>query len=134
MVCWCETNEKEKTGSVAAAEGRIGDLMAEMEARSAAKGELSTKVKAMKKQIAEDTASLKQAVALREKEAAAFSDEEKEMMQAVTNLKNAVTVLSKHNSAASMLQMDSPELASVRAVVEDASLKYDLLQGDTPRV
>jgi len=42
-------------------------LMSEMEARSAAKGELSTNIKAGKAQIAEDTASLKQAVALREK-------------------------------------------------------------------
>jgi len=133
MVCWCETNEKEKTNGVAEAEGKIGDLMAEMEARSAAKGELSTKIKAMKGQIAADTESLKQATALREKEAAAFSAEEKETMQAITNLKNAVTVLSKHQSSSSLLQLDSPELASVRAVVEDASLKYDLMQGDHAR-
>jgi chromosome segregation ATPase len=133
MVCWCETNEKEKTGAVAEAEGRIGDLMSEMEARAAAKGELSTKITAMKAQIAEDTESLKTATAMREKEAAAFSNEEKEMMQAVTNLKNAITVLSKHQTSSSLLQLDSPELASVRAVVEDASLKYDLLQGDHPR-
>ena len=45
------------------------------------------------------------------------------MMQAVTNLKNAVTVLSKHQKSSNFLQLDSPELASVRAVVEDASLK-----------
>jgi len=133
MVCWCETNEKEKTKDIAVAEGRTADLMAEMEARSAAKGELSTNIKALKAQIAEDTASLKQAVALREREAAEFSAEEKEMMQAVTNLKNAITVLSKHQSSSSLLQLDSPELASVRAVVEDASLKYDLLQAGHAR-
>merc|ERR1719238_376961 len=85
-------------------------------------------IKALKAQIAEDTESLKQATALREKGAAEFNAEEKEMMQAVTNLKNAVTVLSKHQSSSSLLQLDSPELASVRAVVEDASLKYDLMQ------
>jgi hypothetical protein len=133
MVCWCETNEKEKSQDIATGEGRIGDLMAEMEARSAAKGELSTNIKAMKAQISEDTESLKQAVALREKEAGEFSAEEKEMMQAVTNLKNAVTVLSKHQSKSSLLQLDSPELASVRAVVEDASLKYDLMQAGSTR-
>merc|ERR1719267_82779 len=89
MVCWCETNEKEKTSDIATAEGRIGDLMAEMQARAAAKGELSTNIEALKKQIAEDTASLKKATALREAEAAEFSQEEKDMMQAITNLKNA---------------------------------------------
>jgi len=134
MVCWCETNEKEKTNAVSDGEGKIADLMAEMEARSAAKGELSTNVKALKVQIGEDTQSLKQAVALREKEAAEFSSEEKDMMQAVTNLKNAVTVLSKHQKSSNFLQLDSPELASVRAVVEDASLKYDLMQAGNGRV
>jgi len=134
MVCWCETNEKEKTSGIAQAEGKIGDLMSEIEARAAAKGELATKISAMKGQIAADTASLAKAVALREKGAAEFSSEEKEMMQATTNLKNAVTVLSKHQSSSSLLQLDSPELASVRAVVEDASLKYDMMQGDSGRV
>jgi hypothetical protein len=133
MVCWCETNEKEKTQDIAVAEGRIADLMSEMEARSAAKGELSTNIEALKLQIAEDTESLKKATALREKEAAEFSAQEKEMMQAVTNLKNAIVVLSKHHDTSSLLQLDSPELASVRAVVEDASLKYDMLAGDDPR-
>jgi len=42
-------------------------------------------------------------------------------------------VLSKHQSSSSLLQLDSPELASVRAVVEDASMKYDLILGDRPR-
>jgi len=134
MVCWCETNEKEKTKDIGVAEGKTADLMSEMEARSAAKGELSTKVKALKRQIAADTESLKEAVALREKDAASFSAGEKETMQAVTNLKNAVTVLSRHQASSNFLQLDSPELASVRAVVDDASLKYDLMQGDMPRV
>jgi hypothetical protein len=65
MVCWCETNEKEKTKDIGTAEGKTKDLMAEMEARSAAKGELSTKVTAIKAQIEEDTRSLKTATALR---------------------------------------------------------------------
>mmetsp|Transcript_18247 Transcript_18247/g.29180 ORF Transcript_18247/g.29180 Transcript_18247/m.29180 type:complete len:774 (+) Transcript_18247:55-2376(+) len=133
MVCWCETNEKEKTKDIAVAEGRIADLMSEMESRSAAKGELGTSIDALKKLIAEDVASLKTATALREKEAAQFSKEEKEMMQAITNLKNAIIVLSKHQTSSSLLQLDSPELASVRAVVEDASMKYDIMLGDDPR-
>jgi hypothetical protein len=133
MVCWCETNEKEKTKDIAVAEGRIADLMSEMESRSAAKGELGTSIDALKKLIAADVASLKTATAIREKEAAEFSKEETEMMQAVTNLKNAIIVLSKHQTTSSLLQLDSPELASVRAVVEDASMKYDIMLGDDPR-
>jgi len=130
MVCWCETNEKEKTAAIASAEAKAADLTAEIEARAATKGKLSTEIKDMKGQIAEDTASLKKATAIREKEAAEFRAEEKEMFQAITNLKNAVLVLSKHQS--SLMQIDSPELASVRAVVQDCRLKLDLLQANRP--
>jgi chromosome segregation ATPase len=133
MVCWCETNEKEKSAGINFADGKIADLTSEIEARAAAKGKLSTTISALKAEIAEETASLKSATAMREKEAAAFSAEEKDMMQAATNLKNAVLVLSKHQTKSSLLQLDSPELASVRAVVEDASMKYDLMLGDDPR-
>jgi hypothetical protein len=134
MVCWCETNEKQKTSAIGVAEGRVADLLSEIEARAAGKGNLDTTIAALKSDIAEQSSSLKRATAIREKEAAEFSAEEKEMMQVVTNLKNAVAVLSKHQTKSSLLQLDSPELASVRAVVDDASMKYDLLLGDDPRV
>jgi hypothetical protein len=54
------------------------------------------------------------------------------MVQAITNLGNAVRVLSKHHGG-SLLQLDSPTLASVRAVLQDVSLKYDLMQGDSAK-
>merc|ERR1719331_1878706 len=93
MVCWCETNEKEKTKAIADAEAKDKDLSAEIEARAARFGSVSTEIEAMKKQIAEDTDALKQATAIRENEAAAFRDEEKDLVTQVTQLKNAIQVL-----------------------------------------
>jgi len=132
MVCWCETNEKEKTKAVADAETKTNDLTAEINSRAARGAELATEIAALKDQIANDKAALLQGRSIREKEAATFTAEEKDMLQAITNLKNAVDVLSRHNGGASMLQMEeSPELlASVKAVLRDVSLKYELMQGD----
>jgi predicted nucleic acid-binding Zn-ribbon protein len=132
MVCWCETNEKEKTKAIADAEARDKDLSAEIEARSARFGSVSTEIEAMKKQIAEDTAALKEALAIREKEAANFRDDEKDTVQAITNLKNAIGVLKKHQGGASFVQMDAPVMASLRSVLRDVSLKYELMMASHP--
>merc|ERR1719281_13432 len=88
MVCWCETNEKEKTKAIADAEAKDKDLQAEIEARSARFGSVSTEIEAMKKQIAEDTSAVKQALAIRENEAGAFRAEEIDLIQNIQNLKN----------------------------------------------
>mmetsp|Transcript_162001 Transcript_162001/g.295824 ORF Transcript_162001/g.295824 Transcript_162001/m.295824 type:complete len:746 (-) Transcript_162001:55-2292(-) len=130
MACWCETNTKEKEKAISDAETTQDSLQADLEAMNMKKGKLATEIEAMKKQIAKDTASLKQATAIREKEKAEFNAEELDSVQIITNLKNAIEILSKHNS---LLQLDSPVLASVRAVVQDAALKYDMMMSERPR-
>jgi predicted nucleic acid-binding Zn-ribbon protein len=131
MVCWCETNEKEKTKAIADAEAKDKDLSAEIEARAARFGSVSTEIEAMKKQIAEDTAALKEALAIREKEAGNFRGDEKDTVQAITNLKNAIGVLKKHQGA-SFVQLDAPVMASVRSVLRDVSFKYELMMAGHP--
>jgi len=131
MVCWCETNEKEKTKAIADAEAKDKDLSAEIEARAARFGSVSTEIEAMKKQIAEDTAAKKEALAIREKEAGNFRGDEKDTVQAITNLKNAIGVLKKHQGA-SFVQLDAPIMASVRAVLRDASFKYEMMMAGHP--
>jgi len=128
MVCWCETNEKEKTKAIADADAKDKELSAEIEARAAKFGEQSTEIAQLKKQIAEDTAALKEATAIREKTAAAFSDTEKELMQNIANVKNAIEVLSKHHS--SFLQAGTPIMTSVRAVLRDLAFKHEMLLAD----
>jgi hypothetical protein len=129
MVCWCQTNEKEKTKAIADAEALDGELSSEIESRAAKFGEASTEIVRLKKQIAEDTAALKEATAIREKQAASFSDTEKELMQCITNVKNAIEVLSKHNSA-SFAQMDAPVVSSMRAVLRDLAFKHEMILAD----
>jgi len=124
MVCWCETNEKEKTKAVADAEAKIADLMAEIESRSAGFGKVATEIEALKGQIGKDTEALKTATAIREKAAAEFNDEEKDQVQTVTNLKNAISILAKHNGG-SLLQLDAPLVSGMRVLLRDAALKRE---------
>merc|ERR1719482_824258 len=128
MVCWCETNEKEKTKAVADAEALDKELTSEIGARAAKFGELKTEIARLKKQIAADTASLKKATAIREKEAAEFSQSEKDLMQSVTNVKNAIEVLSKHHSGSSFTQLDAPVMSSMRAILRDLAFKHEWMQ------
>lgn len=127
MVCWCETNEKEKKKAIADAEALDKELSAEIEARAAKFGEQETEIARLKEQIAEDTESLKKATAIREKEAAEFSALEKELMQNVVNVKNAIEVLSKHHSGASFAQLDVSVMSSMRAVLSDLAFKHEMI-------
>jgi len=129
QVCWCETNDKEKTKAISDADAKDLDLSAEIETRAARHGVLSTEIAALKKQIAADEEALKKATVLREEEAGAFRGSENEMVQAITNLKNAIAVLSRHHGGA-LVQLDAPQLASVHAVLRDVALKYSLMRAD----
>jgi hypothetical protein len=134
MVCWCQTNEKEKTKAIADAEALDSELSSEIETRAAKFGEQATEIARLKTQVAEDTEALKKATALREKQASKFSASEKDLMQSVTNVKNAIEVLSKHHSGASFLQSDAALMASMRAVLRDLSYKHEMLMvGDEMR-
>jgi hypothetical protein len=132
MVCWCETNEKEKTKAIADAEAKDKDLQAEIEARSARFGSVSTEIEAMKKQIDEDVAAGKQALAIRENENKAFRDEEKDLIQNIQNLENAIDVMKKHQGAA-LVQLDAPTTSAIHSILADVSEKYELMMASQPQ-
>jgi len=127
MVCWCETNEKEKKKAVADANAKDRELVAEIESRSARFGELSTNIAQSKKDIAENKEALETATTIREQEAAKFREEEDDMVQIITNLRNAIAVLSKHQTTQALLQMDGPVLSGLRVLLRDAALRYEEL-------
>jgi len=127
MVCWCATTEKEKTQAVADAESKDLELSSEIESRSARFGNLATEITDLKEQISKDTEALKTAMAIREKAAAEFSEEEKDIAQAIGNLRNAISVLAKHHGG-SLIQADAPLVSGVRIVLRDAALKYEMLR------
>merc|ERR1719238_251675 len=105
LACWCATNEKEKTKSVAEAEQRITDLTTSIEDLTASTSRLGTEIKNLAKEVAENQHALDQAVAIRQKELAEFVEEEKDLLQSIDGLASAIKVLQKHNGA-SFLQVD----------------------------
>jgi len=134
MACWCETNDKEKTKSIAEAEARIETLTTKIEELTAVSARLNTEIKNLEKEVAQDQEALAQATALREKQLAEFNAEEKDMLEAISALKAAITVLSKHHGGA-LLQLPRSHLLGVAATLQFQLGKHaSLLQGVlTPR-
>jgi len=106
MGCWCETNDKAKTKSIADAEQAISDLTAAIEGFTASSARLNTEIANLEKEVAKNSQALDTATALRTKELAEFNAEEKESLQTISSLKSAVIALSKHHDAA-LLQEES---------------------------
>jgi hypothetical protein len=129
LACWCETNDKEKTKAIKEAEARIATLESSIVEHTAASARLSTEIKNTEQEVAKNQLALDKATAIREKELAAFNEEEKEMLQAVSALKQAITVLSKHHSGA-FLQVPRTHLLSVAATLQHLTEEHaELLRG-----
>jgi len=129
LACWCETNDKEKTKSIADAEAKIEDLTTKIEELTASSARLNTEIKNLEKEVAENQEALDQATAIRQKELAEFNAEEKDALQAISALKSAVTVLSKHHGGA-LLQMPRSHLEGVASTIQYQMQKHaTVLQG-----
>merc|ERR1711874_714210 len=129
VACWCETNDKEKTKAIAEAEARIADLTTKIEGFTAASAELNTEIKNLEKEVAANQEALDQATAIREKQLAEFNAEEKDLLESISALKAAITVLSKHHGGA-LLQMPRSHMLGVAATLQHEMQKHaSLLQG-----
>merc|ERR550537_498303 len=129
LACWCETNDKEKTKAIADAEAKITDLTTKIEEGTASSARLNTEIKNLEKEVAENQEALDQATALRQKELAEFNAEEKDALQAISALKSAVTVLSKHNAGAFM-QMPATHLQGIANTLQYQMQKHaSMFQG-----
>jgi len=126
MACWCETNDKEKTASIAASESRITDLTTKIEDLTAKSARLNTEIKGLEKERASDQAALEKATGIREKQLSEFSAEEQDLVESIGALKSAVTVLAKHTP--SLLQVSqSHSMAQARDSVQRAVKKHGAL-------
>jgi septal ring factor EnvC (AmiA/AmiB activator) len=129
MACWCETNEKEKTKAIKDAESRIAQLETKIEEDTALSAKLESEMRELEEEVAKNQGALDKATSIREKELADFNGEEKELLEAITALKSAVTVLSKHHGGA-FLQVPRGTAANVASTLQRVMSKHaDLLQG-----
>jgi len=128
LTCWCETNDKEKTKAIADAEVRIKDLGDTIEKNIALSETLAVEIKALKKELTKQQASLNAATAMREKQHEEFIAEEKEMVQSIQALDAAIVVLSRHHGGDALISSSSVMKAA--ATAHAALMRHsDLLQG-----
>jgi len=106
MGCWCTTNDKAKTKSIADSEQAISDLTAAIEELTATGARLNTEIENLEKEVAKNSGALDTATALRTKQLAEFNEEEKDMLGSISSLKAAVIALSKHHEA-SLIQSET---------------------------
>jgi len=120
MGCWCTTNDKLKTKSIADAEQSISDLTVAIEGFTAESARLNQEIPALEGEVAKNTEALESSTSMRRKELAEFNAEEKETIQTIASLKSAVVALSKHHEA-SFLQE-----GTTAATMQQMSLWTDL--------
>jgi len=88
---------------------------------------LNTEIKNHEREVAKNQAALDKATAIREKQLAEFNAEEKDMLESISALKSAVTVLSKHNS---FIQLPRSHMLGVAATLQKEMHKHSsLLEG-----
>jgi hypothetical protein len=126
LACWCETNDKEKTKAVADAQARITDLTTKIEEMTATGARLNTEIKNLEKEVAENQEALDQATAIRQKQLAEFNAEEKDLLQSVSALKSAITVLSKHHGGA-LMQVPRSHVLGIAAALQNEMQKHSSL-------
>merc|ERR1719453_2306585 len=126
MACWCETNDKEKTKAIAEAEARITDLTAMIEEYTASSARLNAEIKNLEGEVARNQEALDKATAIREKQLAEFNEEEKDALEAISALKAAIVVLSKHHPSA----LQTEKLISIAAVLRHQMHKHGQVLGE----
>jgi hypothetical protein len=114
MTCWCETNNKEKTAAIAAAEAKIAELESSMGASAARISELKQKRKETLDEVNADHKALMDATAMRMKENKEFQASETDYLEAIDAAKNAIIVLGKHNPSLTQLKAVAHRLLDAR--------------------
>jgi chromosome segregation ATPase len=129
MSCWCETNDREKTKAIADAEAKINALTTRIEELTAGSARLNTEIKNTEKEVAKNQESLDQATALRQKQLAEFNGEEKDLLESISALKAAITVLSKHHGGSFLEVPHSHALRVAATLQHEMQTHAALLQG-----
>lgn len=124
LACWCDTNNKEKSKSIADAQNQIAMLEKSVEELTATAAGLGAEIENLETEVKANQEALDKATALRAKEYGEFNSEEKDMIESITALKSAIAVLSKHHS---FLQMPLSHIGLVAASVQNEMNKHSSL-------
>merc|ERR1719515_137984 len=116
LACWCETNDKDKTKASADGKNSVASLTASFERNTALASTRETEIAALTEEAAALTKALGEAKAIREKQNDEFNMTEKDLIQSIHSLKNAVMQLGKtqgEQPAEELLQKQENSLLQV---------------------
>merc|ERR1719506_1644482 len=138
---WCEDRSRELHFEIKTGKAEVAELKASIDQSAANMAAAGDKIEELAGGIVKAEADLKNATAIREKEAADFASEEKELLEVISMLDRAVGILEKEmkKGGAAMLQfskargvMQALDVLVQAAVFNSADvsrLKTALLQG-----
>merc|ERR1719238_377449 len=106
---WCEDRSTKLGFEIKTGKANVAELQATIEQETSRIGELETKIEGLSNDIQANEADLDAATKIRNKEAADFAAEEKELTEVLSMLERATSILSREmaKSGASMLQLKS---------------------------
>merc|ERR1719355_487878 len=122
---WCEDRSTQLGFEIKAGKAEVAELKATIEEETASSAALETKIEELSNDIKTDEADLDAATKIREKEAADFAAEEKELLEVISMLERATQILSREmaKSGASMLQLkNAGNVADALKVMVQASM------------
>jgi hypothetical protein len=120
---WCEDRSKEVGFEIKTGKAQVADLTATIDQQDASIGSLNAKVEELASSIATDSADLKAATQIRDKEAVDFAEEEKELNEVIGTLGRAIQILTREmQGGASMLQLkNAKDIASALNILVQAA-------------
>jgi len=118
LACWCETNDKAKTKSIADAETRINSLETKIEELTATSARLNTEISNLDKEVKDNEAALADATKMREQQLKEFNAEEADALNSIELLGAAVETLGAHHGSA---LLEIPDRVSI-----SETLKHEL--------
>jgi len=99
LKCWCTDNNWDKGNAVEKSEAKISELESTIESLTGSTAELRLAIKELEAELASDKKALKEATAIRNNQLDEFHNMEKDSIQAIENMKAALTVLEKNQPA-----------------------------------
>merc|ERR1719247_2845146 len=92
---FCEDRAQALGFEIKTGKGQVAELTSTIEANTATITSLESKIEELSSDISSDESDLKAATGIREKEAADFAAEEKELEEVIDSLERAVSILTK---------------------------------------
>lgn len=130
MVCWCNTQDKEKAQEVAALEQKDVSLQSEINEQSENAARSKVQLANAEKELRQHKNDLDANQQMCDSQGKDSFDATKDIRFFITSLKNAIKVLSRHH--VSLTELGAAEASSLRSVIRAAALRYGLLQESSP--